>query len=131
MTETSHLHFSTDHMYVRPDGQEAVIGFTHFGQDHTSRVTTIELPAVGQSLRRGEPFGTIEAIKATIELTMPVSGTVVAINEALRTSPWRINTDPYGEGWLLRVRLADAAELEQLQDKATYDATAAWTPGKS
>jgi glycine cleavage system H protein len=128
MAETTPLRFSSDHLYVRLTGQEAVIGFTQFGQDHTSRVTTIELPAVGQSFKRGELFGGIEAIKAVIELTMPVSGTVLAVNEDLRTNPWRVNTDPYGEGWLLRVRLVDADELDDLQDEATYRATATWAP---
>ena len=128
MAETTPLRFSPDHLYVRPAGQDAVIGFTHFGQDHTSRVTAIELPAVGRSFRRGEPFGAIEAIKAVVDLSMPVSGTVVAVNQELRASPWHINTDPYGEGWLVRVRLADPGELDELQDEASYEANATWAP---
>lgn len=128
MVGPSQLRFSAGHIYIRPVGQETVLGLTDFGQEHTSRVTTVELPAVGDTVHQGEPFGTIEAIKAVIELDAPVSGTVVAVNDRIRSEPWHINTDPYGEGWLVRVRLADPTELDDLMDEETYTATATWNP---
>jgi glycine cleavage system H protein len=126
--DLSQIRFSPNHIYVRPEGQEAVIGLTDFGQDHISRVTTVSLPAAGQTLRRGDPFGTIEAIKAVVELVTPVSGTVLAVNKELETNPWRINTDPYGEGWLMRIQLTNPGELDALMDEATYNTTATWEP---
>ncbi len=126
MPQTTRLGFSADHIYALVDGVEARLGLSDFGQEHTSRVTTIELPTVAQQLRRGERFATIEAIKAVVELRAPVSGTVVAVNDRLRTEPWRINTDPYGEGWIVRVRLDDPREVDDLMDEASYAATASW-----
>jgi glycine cleavage system H protein len=120
--------FSPDHTYVKVEDGEALIGLTYFGQDHTSRVSQVEFPSVGQKLARGQPFATIEAIKATVELPMPVTGEVLAINEALKAEPWLINTDPYGQGWIIRVRLDDPTQLDQLMDETTYQASAVWEP---
>jgi glycine cleavage system H protein len=123
-----HTRFSPDHTYVKVADGEALIGLTFFGQDHTSRVSRVDFPQVGQKLAKDQPFATIEAIKATIELPMPVTGEVLAINDALKADAWLINTDPYGQGWLIRVRLADPAELDQLMDEDTYKAAAVWEP---
>ncbi len=122
------MRFSPDHTYVKVKDEEALIGLTYFGQEHTSRVSQVEFPQIGMILARGQPFVTIEAIKATVELPMPVTGEVLAINEALRNDPWLINTDPYGQGWLIRVRLEDPTQLDQLLDEAAYQASAVWEP---
>ncbi len=123
-----HIRFSSQHVYVKREEGEAYMGMTFFGQDHTSRVSYVELPPVGQKLTKDQTFATVEAIKATIELPAPVSGEVLAINEALRADPWLINTDPYGQGWMVRIRLEDAAQLNQLMDEDMYKASATWEP---
>jgi glycine cleavage system H protein len=121
------IRFSSQHVYVKREDGEARIGMTYFAQDHTSRVSYVEFPPVGQKLVKDQPFATVEAIKATIELSMPVNGEVLAINEALKADPWLINTDPYGQGWMMRIRLEDTSQLDQLMDEDTYKASAAWT----
>jgi len=128
MAEAAQLLFSSDHVYVRSRGHEADIGLSHFGQDHLGRVTVIDFPHVGQLLHRGELLATVEAIKVTVELVAPVTGIVIAVNEQLRADPWRVNTDPYGSGWLVRLRLAELAELSELLDDRTYRARATWDP---
>jgi glycine cleavage system H protein len=130
MSQANHpdIRFSSHHTYVKVEGDEGRIGLTYFGQDHISRVSHVESPHVGQKLAKDEPFATVEAVKATIELPMPVSGEVLAINDALQRSPWLINTDPYGEGWIIRVRLEDPSQLNQLMDEDAYKASAVWEP---
>jgi glycine cleavage system H protein len=122
------IRFSSNHTYVKVEGDEGHIGLTHFGQDHTSRVSHVDLPQVGQKLSKDQPFATVEAIKATIESLMPVTGEVLAVNDSLQADPWLINTDPYGEGWMIRVRLEDPSQLNQLMDEDTYKASAIWEP---
>lgn len=124
----TNIRFAPNHTYVKVEGDEGRIGLTYFGQDHTSRVSHVEFPHVGQKLAKDEPFATVEAVKATIELPMPVSGEVLAVNDALQGNPWLINTDPYGEGWIIRVRLEDTSQLNQLMDEGAYKASAVWEP---
>jgi glycine cleavage system H protein len=90
---------------VRVEGGEAVIGITDYAQDQLGDIVFVELPAVGRRLAIGDSFGVVESIKAVSDLYAPVAGEVIAINEALAESPERVNHDPYGDGWLLRVRL--------------------------
>jgi glycine cleavage system H protein len=120
------LRFSSDHAYVKVEDGEASIGLTYFGQDHTSRVTFISLPQVGQKLAKDQPFATIEAVKATIDVPTPVNGEVLAVNDTLKADPWLINTDPYGKGWMIRVHLEEPSQLDQLMDEDTYKASAVW-----
>jgi glycine cleavage system H protein len=122
------IRFSSDHVYVKVEEGEARIGMTYFAQDHTSRVNYVELPQVGQKLVKDQPFATVEATKATVELPVPVSGEVLAVNDALKADPWLINTDPYGQGWMIRIRLGDFSQLDQLMDENTYKASAIWEP---
>ncbi len=122
------IRFSSNHTYVKVEGDEGRIGLTHFGQDHTSRVSHVDLPQIGQKLTKDQPFATVEAIKATIESLMPVTGEVLAVNDSLQADPWLINTDPYGQGWLIRVRLEDPSQLDQLMSEDTYKASAVWEP---
>ena len=122
------IRFSSDNVYVKVEEGEARIGITYFAQDHISRVSYVELPKVGQKLVKDQPFATVEAIKATIELPMPVSGEVLAVNDALKADPWLINTDPYGQGWMIRIRLEEPSQLDQLMDENTYKASAVWEP---
>lgn len=122
------MRFSSQHVYVRREDGEARIGMTYFAQDHTSRVSDVELSPIGKKLVKDQTFATVEAVKATIDLPIPVDGEVLAVNDALQENPWLINTEPYGQGWLIRIRLEDVSQLDQLMDEDTYIASATWAP---
>jgi glycine cleavage system H protein len=116
------LQYTEEHEYIRRTDEEDVveIGITDYAQGELGDVVFVELPNVGDSFDRKGVFGTIEAVKAVSELFAPVSGEVVAVNEALDASPGLVNTDPYGEGWMIRMRLRDASELDALMDADAY-----------
>lgn len=115
------LRYTSDHEWVRIDGDEAVVGITQFAADQLGDIVFVELPAVGKALVAGAPFGVVESVKAVSDLLAPVAGEVTGTNEALTGGPELVNSDPYGEGWMLRVRLADAAAVEGLLDSAAYE----------
>ncbi|AFY29805.1 glycine cleavage system protein GcvH [Cyanobium gracile] len=114
--------YSESHEYVRPEGDLARLGISSFAVDQLGDIVFVELPAVGAALARGTSFGSVESVKAVEDLMAPVSGTVEARNEAVLASPEELQNDPYGEGWLLLVRLGAPAELDDLMDAATYGA---------
>ena len=117
------LQYTKEHEYVRRAAEEGLvtIGITDYAQGELGDVVFVELPAVGRTLATNESFGTIEAVKAVSELYSPVAGEVVAGNDALDSNPALVNTDPYGEGWMIRVRVSDPAELDGLMDAAGYE----------
>jgi glycine cleavage system H protein len=117
------LSYTEEHEYVRRTGEPGVveIGITDYAQGELGDVVFVELPKVGASLGRMEVFGTIEAVKAVSELFSPVAGEVVAVNDALDANPALVNSDPYGEGWMVRLRVSDPAELDRLMDAAAYE----------
>jgi glycine cleavage system H protein len=110
------------HEYVRPEGDLVRLGISSFAVDQLGDIVFVELPAVGASLARGTSFGSVESVKAVEDLMAPVSGTVEARNESVLASPEELQNDPYGEGWLLLVRLGAPDELDALMDAATYGA---------
>lgn len=114
--------YSESHEYVRPEGDLVRLGISSFAVDQLGDIVFVELPAVGAALERGASFGSVESVKAVEDLMAPVSGTVEARNEAVLASPEELQNDPYGEGWLLLVRLGAPAELDALMDAATYGA---------
>jgi glycine cleavage system H protein len=116
------VRYSKTHEWVRPGAGEAVIGISDYAQHKLSDVVYVELPSQGKKLASGTACMVIESVKAAEEVFAPVSGTVVAQNEALGKTPELVNSDPYGNGWLLKVRLADPKELESLMDAASYRA---------
>ena len=115
------LQYSKEHEWVKVEGDEAVIGITDHAQDQLGDIVYIELPDVGQSVEQFKTFGVVESVKAASDLYAPVSGEVIAINEALSKSPEKINEEPYGAGWMIRVRLKDPNELNNLLDAAAYE----------
>jgi glycine cleavage system H protein len=115
------LRYTKDHEWVRVEGDEAIVGITEFAAHQLGDVVFVELPAVGRSLAQHATFGVVESVKAVSDLFAPVAGEVTAANDALGGQPELVNTDPYGEGWMLRVRVADAAQLEGLLDAAAYE----------
>jgi glycine cleavage system H protein len=114
------VRYSKTHEWVRIDGAEAVVGISDYAQDKLSDVVFTDLPAVGKELQKDTAFMVIESVKAAEDVFAPVSGTVTASNEKLVKSPELVNKDPFGEGWLVRVRLRDAKELDSLMDLAAY-----------
>lgn len=101
------LLYSQSHEWARIEGGEAVVGITHFAQEQLGDLTFVELPAVGASVKAGKEMGSVESVKAASELYSPVSGEVVAVNEELASAPELVNQDPYGKGWMVRIKLSD------------------------
>ena len=114
------LRYSKEHEWVRVDGTRATIGITSFAADELGDIVFVELPEVGAKLKQFSTFGVVESVKAVSDLYAPVSGEVVEVNEALRNGPELLNADPFGEGWIATVELADPAELDVLMDAAAY-----------
>ena len=115
------LKYTDEHEYVKSQGaNEVVVGITDYAQGELGDVVFVELPKVGATYKAHDVFGTIEAVKAVSELYSPVSGEVVAVNDALDGNPALVNSDPYGEGWMIRLRVSDPAELDSLLDAAAY-----------
>lgn len=113
------LLYAPTHEWARIEGSEAVIGITHFAQDQLGDITFIELPRVGDTLVPGKEMGSVESVKAASDLYSPVAGEVIAVNEALENAPEKVNEDPYGEGWMARVRLT--AQPSGLLDAKGYE----------
>lgn len=116
------LRYTKDHEWIRVEGDRGTIGITDYAQNQLGDVVFLELPAVGRAVSAGETFGTVESVKAVSELFAPVSGEVVETNGALVSSPETVNSDPYGKGWMLVVKLGDAAQVAGLLDAAAYQA---------
>ncbi len=122
MSVPSDLRYTKDHEWVRVDGDEAVVGITAYAAEQLGDIVFVELPDAGRTLDQFATFGVVESVKAVSDLFAPVGGEVLATNDALAGSPELVNSDPYGEGWMVRVRVADAAQLEGLLAPDAYDA---------
>ena len=114
--------YSKDHEWIEVKGDVATIGITDYAQSELGDVVFVELPAAGAAVTAGKTFGSVESVKAVSEIYAPASGTVAEANAALVKAPEAINTDPHGAGWLIKVKLANAAELNSLMDAAAYEA---------
>ena len=121
MTSPAELRYSKEHEWVRVQGDRAVIGITAHAANELGDVVFVDLPQVGATLKQFAVFGAVESVKAVSDLFSPISGSVLARNEALSAAPESINADPYGSGWLLEIQLGDPAELNLLLDAAGYD----------
>ena len=114
------LRYTKDHEWIRIEGDEAVIGITDFAQHELGDIVYVEVETVGKDLNAHEIFGTVEAVKTVSDLYLPVAGTITEVNPALNSSPELVNTDPYGEGWMVRMKPANPQEIESLMDAAAY-----------
>ena len=115
------LQYSKDHEWIRVEGDTGVVGITDHAQHSLGDVVYVELPKVGESFTAHEPFGSVESVKAVSELFTPVSGEVTEINEALQDEPERVNSEPYGNGWMIRLRVGNKSELDSLLSAAEYE----------
>ena len=116
------LRYTADHEWLRLESDEAVVGITAYAAEELGDVVFVELPAVGRRLEAGEAFGVIESVKTASDLYAPLAGEVVAVNEALASQPELVNSEPYGAGWMVRLRLDDPAAADGLLDAGAYRA---------
>jgi glycine cleavage system H protein len=117
------LLYHQEHDWARVEGEEATFGITWYAQDALGEVVYFDLPKVGDSVNKDEPYAEVESVKAVSDVFAPLSGEIVAVNEALADEPEAINEDPYGKGWLVKVKLSDPGEAESLMDAAAYEAS--------
>jgi len=120
MSIPNDLKYTAEHEWIRMEGDEAVIGVTEFAQGELGDVVFLEIETKGESLARGEIFGTIEAVKTVSDLFMPLDGEVVSVNPALEDAPELINSSPFEEGWMIRVKFSDATQIEDLMSAEAY-----------
>ncbi len=116
------LLYTDEHEWLRVEGETGVVGITAYAADQLGDVVFVELPQVGRTLERAEAFGVVESVKAVSDLFSPVGGQVLEVNEALAAHPELLNSDPYGEGWIIRLRIADEGATTELKDAAAYRA---------
>ena len=120
MNVPANLLYTEDHEWVRVEGDEAFIGITDFAQNELGDIVFVEVETMDEELDKGDTFGTIEAVKTVSDMFMPIGGTVLEVNEALEDTPEIINSDPYGDGWIIKIKIADAGELDALLDADAY-----------
>lgn len=120
MNFPAELKYTKDHEWIRVEGDEAVIGITDFAQRELGDIVFVDINSLDEEVTANEVFGTIEAVKTVSDLFMPLTATVVAVNEAIDASPELVNSDPYGEGWIIRVKLADVASIDGLLTADQY-----------
>ncbi len=114
------LHYTKDHEWVRLEGDTVTVGITDFAQGELGDIIFVEFPSVGDAFNQGDPFGTVEAVKTVADLFIPVSGEIIAVNTDLEEAPEKVNNDPYGEGWMVKVRLTNPGEGDELLNAAAY-----------
>lgn len=120
MNIPDHLKYSKDHEWVRLEGEIAYVGITDFAQSELGDIVFVEIETEGDELAKEEVFGSVEAVKTVSDLFMPVSGTIVEVNAQLADNPESVNSDPYGEGWMVKIKLSDPSEVASLLDAAAY-----------
>lgn len=116
------LKYSKEHEWVRVEGEVAVIGITEFAQGELGDIIYVDIETVGETMEANEIFGTVEAVKTVSDLFLPIGGEIIEFNEKLQDAPDLVNTDPFGEGWMIKVKITDVADLDNLLDAAGYAA---------
>ena len=115
------LKYTKDHEWVKIDGDVATVGITEFAQSELGDIVYVEIETVGETIDQEEVFGSVEAVKTVSDLFMPLSGEIVEFNEDLESNPELVNSDPYGEGWMIKVKISDASQIDSLLDAAAYE----------
>ena len=122
MNFPSELKYTKDHEWLKVEGNEAVIGITDFAQRELGDIVYIDINTIGEEVSKDDVFGTVEAVKTVSDLFMPVTGTVLSVNDALNNAPELVNSDPYGEGWMVKVTISDLSSVDELLDADAYKA---------
>lgn len=122
MNTPENLKYTREHEWIRVEGDVAYVGITDYAQSELGEIVFVDVDTVGDTVAQGEVFGSVEAVKTVSDLNMPATGEVLEFNENLNDHPELVNNDPYGEGWMVKVSVADAAELDSLLDAAAYQA---------
>lgn len=120
MNTPQDLHYAKSDEWVRIEGDVATIGISDYAQDALNDIVYVEFPSVGDAFKKGDSFGSVESVKAASDVYLPISGTVTEVNSELEDSPELINSDPYGKGWLVKVKLSGAPDLSDLMDASAY-----------
>ena len=120
MNTPANLRYTSEHEWIRVEGNEAFVGITDYAQSELGEIVFVDVNTVGETVAQGDVFGSVEAVKTVSDLNMPVSGEVLEFNEALNDQPELVNNDPYGEGWMVKITVNDPAELDNLLDAASY-----------
>ena len=122
MNTPKELKYTKDHEWVRIEGDVAVVGITDFAQDQLGDIVFVDIQTLGETVNKDEVFGAIEAVKTVADALMPLTGEVIEVNEELEAEPQAVNNDPYGKGWMIKVKIANPAEIEELLDADAYTA---------
>lgn len=122
MNIPANLRYTREHEWIRVEGNEAYVGITDYAQSELGEIVFVDVDTIGETIHQGEVFGSVEAVKTVSDLNMPATGEVLEFNEALNDQPELVNNDPYGEGWMIKITVNDAAELDNLLDAAGYEA---------
>ncbi len=122
MNIPANLKYTQDHEWIRIEGDQAYVGITDYAQSELGEIVFVDINTVGETVGKDEVFGSVEAVKTVSDLNMPVTGEVLEFNEALNDQPELVNNDPYGEGWMIKIAVKDAAEADTLLDAAAYEA---------
>ncbi|MBO6074775.1 MAG: glycine cleavage system protein GcvH [Paludibacteraceae bacterium] len=117
------IRYTSEHEWIRVEGDEAFVGITDYAQSELGEIVFVDVPTIGETVAQGEVFGSVEAVKTVSDLNMPATGEVLEFNEELEAHPELVNEDPYGAGWMVRIRLSDPSELDSLMDAAAYEAS--------
>jgi glycine cleavage system H protein len=120
MNIPSELKYTKDHEWVKIDGDVALVGITDFAQSELGDIVYVEVETLGETLEKDEVFGTVEAVKTVSDLFLPLSGEIIEFNELLESDPEKVNTDPYGEGWMVKIKLSHADEINSLLTNTEY-----------
>ena len=119
--DTSSLKYTQDHEWIRVEGEFAFVGITNFAQGELGDIVYVEIETLNESVKMGDVFGTIEAVKTVSDLFMPVDGEIVEVNSSLEDQPQNVNNDPYGEGWMVKIKLENPSQVSDLLDLASYE----------
>ncbi len=122
MNIPAELRYTNEHEWIRVEGEVAYVGITDYAQSELGEIVFLDINTEGESLAQGEVFGSVEAVKTVSDLNMPVAGEVLEVNETINDQPELVNSDPYGEGWMIKIQMADPAELDTLLDANAYKA---------
>lgn len=117
----TNFHYTKEHEWVRLEGDAGVVGITDHAQQELGDIVYVDLPKLGAPAEKGKSFGSVESVKAVSDIYAPVSGTIIAVNDALSTAPEKINEDPHGQAWLVKIKLSDPAEIKQLLSAEDYE----------